>query len=372
MVDGKRRRTDAAARVRALLAVARRIADPGDSLGVCARARLCELSDLSLSGVELALSRHLETTASDLELATFIERAEESARCAVVLSGNVCTAALRALAFGLATASSVLVKPSRRDPVLAELLAAELPTLEVVRSVEEALDRLQTGDELHVYGSEATVAAIEPRATARGLTLRSHGSGFGVAAIEADDAIESATVALATALVPFDGRGCLSPRLAFVAGGRARGRAFADSLNGALSKLALTVPRGTLSTLERGELSRFANAYQLLGEVWQHQDHLVAFDPFPEALSLAPAHRGVCVLAAEAAVAAHLLTPFSRRVTAIGQVGNRPGPLAHALAQTSPFARLGRLENMQRPPFDGPVDLRNILAQSAGTKTRSR
>ncbi len=47
---------DALARVRRVVAAGRRIADPADTLGREARARLPETSGLSPEGVELALT----------------------------------------------------------------------------------------------------------------------------------------------------------------------------------------------------------------------------------------------------------------------------------------------------------------------------
>lgn len=364
-------RPAAEARVRAALAVAKRIANADDLLGIRARARLIELGDLSREGVELALSEHLETTATEAEIASFVGRAEEAAHCAVILSANVCTAALRALAFGLATAPLVRVKASRRDPVLAELLAGELPSVELVYTLADATANLHLGDELHAYGSDATLTALAPHAAELGLTLKGHGTGFGLAVIEADDPVEGSALALARAIVPFDGRGCLSPRLAFVAGDAARGHAFAVSLNASLERAGQDVPRGPLSDEERAELRLFLRTSELIGEIWEGPNHLIALDASAEAVTPAPAHRGISVVSASSADISRLLTPWRAFVTAIGSQ-KRGGPLACAASRVAPFARTSTLAAMQRPPFDGPVDLRRLDGQLTGTNTRSR
>jgi hypothetical protein len=51
-----------------------------------------------------------------------------------------------------------------------------------------------------------------------------------------------------------------------------------------------------------------------------------------------------------------LLGPWSRAITAIGAAG--AGPLVDAVLALLPGARRSPLGVMQRPPLDGPVDLR--------------
>jgi len=370
MGEARAASADATARVRAALGVAARIANPEDSLGIRARDRLEHLGELSPEGVELALSSHLEVGATDSELAAFVGAAVPSRRVAVVLSANVCTAPLRALALALASAPSILVKPSRRDPVLAELLAETVPGVSQVQSLEDALTRLAPGDELHAYGSDETLAAIAAKSQPYGVRMRGHGTGFGLATVEADDDPAEAAAALAASLVPFDGRGCLSPRLAFIDGGAARARAFAEELHRALGELGERVPRGPLAAAERAELALHRRALELVGAAWEGPHHMVSLDTAPESLAPAPAHRAIALVAASAANAVPLLAPWSRFVTCVGR--RRPGALNRAVEAITPFARAAPLDAMQRPPFDGPVDRRPSLPQPTGTNTRSR
>ncbi|MBL8741026.1 MAG: proline dehydrogenase, partial [Myxococcales bacterium] len=150
---------DGAQRIDAALSVARRVRDPRDPLGIEARARLLPTSGLSREGLELALTEHLETDASPAERERLLAWARDgvgpSARCHVVLSANVVTAALRAIVLGLVSAPEVRVKPSRREPALAPLLVAEIAPL--LSSGELALvDSLDVapGDQVHAYGRD--------------------------------------------------------------------------------------------------------------------------------------------------------------------------------------------------------------------------
>ncbi|HVY49118.1 MAG TPA: acyl-CoA reductase, partial [Minicystis sp.] len=206
---------DARVRVERVLAAGARIADPADPLGREARARLRETSGLTPQGVALALDEHLERGASPAELDAFVARATPARRAVVVLSANVCTAALRAIAFGCATAADVLTRPSRRDPVVAELVAraraddaAFAAAGGRVALTRDEIVEPRAGDEVHVYGGDDAIAAYRRRLPA-GASLRAHGPGFGAALVGAEADPVDAACALARDVVPFDQRGCL-------------------------------------------------------------------------------------------------------------------------------------------------------------------
>lgn len=377
--------SDAAlARVHRLLAAGRRIVDPRDALGIEARDRLPASSGLSAAGVELALREHFETAPSDDELRRLLGAVGVAERCHLVLSANVCTAALRALALALATAAEVAVRPSRRDPVVAELLVRALADdaqavalgvrVDTVREVAPA-----PGDELHVYGSDATIAAFR-RGEARvllppGVVLRGHGTGLGVAAVEAGTDLDAAAAALARDVVPFDQQGCLSPRFAFVAGGAARAEHLATALTAELRRLGEPVPRGALAADEEQAIAAWAQTMRAVGDVDLGAHHGVAVDVAPQALLLPPAARIVCVLAADAPALGALLSPLARHLAATGVASsvepalhvareNEPsGALAAALRTIAPRARRSPIGSMQRPPLDGPVDLRTEVVR---------
>lgn len=328
-------------RVRAVVAAGRRIADPNDPLGREARARLPLTSGLSVEGVELALTEHLETSPSEADLDAFMRAIEPAPRCHVVLSANVCTAALRALASAVATSEVVYVKPSRRDPVVAELLVRALATPQMVSAIAA-----EPGDQVQLYGSDETIAAIAGT-LAPGVVLRAHGTGLGVAVVEAGDDPKGAAAAIAHDLVVFDGRGCLSPRLVMTGGDAA---ALAQALHEALLARGEAIPRGALTSEERASLRATRSLYEAVGQAHEGPHHAVFVDASPEAIALAPACRATVVLGGQLAV----LAPVAAHIAAVGGAG----PMTDSVSRMCPKARRSALGRMQKPPLDGPVDLR--------------
>jgi hypothetical protein len=348
---------DGEQRLEAALSIARRVRDPLDSLGVEARERLLASAGLSREGLELALTQHLEIDASAADRARLSAWAMESERCHVVLSANVVTAAFRAIVLGLLSAPHVLVKASRREPELARLLVGEIaPLLESGSlSLVDSLEA-QPGDQVHAYGSDTTLAAIAAALPA-GARFRGHGSGFGVAVIDATADVEPSARSLARDVVAFDQRGCLSPRVAMALGGPARARSVALALHEALADLGRKIPRGDLDESTRAELARFRQTMRALGDVWEERDHLVALDTAPAALVLPPAARAVSVLAcSDLSVAARIVAPVSRWITSLGIASASDAAAFDALHPRG--CRVARLGEMQRPPLDGPVDER--------------
>jgi hypothetical protein len=340
-----------------VVAAGRRAADGADPLGRAARAGLVASSGLSPEGVELALGEHLETDPAPADLEALVASTQEASRCHVVLSANVCTAALRAIAIAVATAPQIFVRPSRRDPTLALLLVEALATDPAFIAASGAVSCVEEvapapGDELHVYGSDETVQALGSAAPA-GVVLRGHGTGLGVAVVGARDAIEHAATAIAADVVPFDQRGCLSPRAVLVEGDAARAEHFASALHTSLTDLARRVPRGPLSLEERASLANYRASLEAVGAVWEASDHLVGLDPAPRALVLPPATRAVHVVPASASA---ILAPWARFITCVG--ADRDGDLASAVRSLAPRARVACLGAMQKPPLDGPVDRR--------------
>ncbi len=348
------------ARVHAVVAAGRRVTDPADPLGREARAMLLGSSGLSAQGVELALIDHLETHPAPEHLQALLAAVGPAPSCHVVLSANVCTAALRAIAVAVAVAPRVVVRPSRRDPGLAPLLARALtadPAFEAAGGSLACVEAIAPapGDELHLYGGDEAVRVLAASADPR-VIVRAHGTGFGVAVVGPDCAVEVAAGALARDVVPFDQRGCLSPRVALVEGPSRRAASFAFALDQALRALSATVPRGALEPGARGELALYRAAIQAVGELREGPGHAVGLDPGARALLLPPAARVVHVVPAAAGVVPALLGSWAAYLTSIGSIG--AGNLVTAVHDLAPDARRARLGEMQRPPLDGPVDLR--------------
>jgi len=357
-VSGARRA--ARRRVLAIVAAGRRLATPTDPLGARARQRLPASTGLSPAGVELALGEHLEVAPGDAELAALLDRAGAAAACHVLLSANVCTAPLRALACAVATAPVVALRPSRRDPVVAELLVEALKQDHDFDGEVRLVSSLAPtgGDEVHLYGSDetlATVAATLPP----GVSLRAHGTGLGVGLVEADDDLAAVAAALATDVVVFDGKGCLTPRFALVMGPATCAERLATELDAALTEQARQVPRGSLDGAERAALSRYQHLVDSLGQGHWAAHHAVGFDPAPTQLVLPPAARCIHVAPVSAASLERLLAPWATLVTALGC--RRDGPLGKRARALCPAARISPAGRMQTPPLDGPVDRRTVV-----------
>jgi hypothetical protein len=347
-------------RVLAVLEVARACVDPSSAIGRSAREALEATSGLAPAGVELALSRHLETHAAEDELASLLASVGTAPRCHVVLAANVCTAAVRALALAVATAPDVVVRPSRRDPGLAPLFVRELEVSGRFRLGGGSI-RLATeidaapGDEVHAYGSDASMDAIGA-ALPRNVIFRPHGTGLGVAVIARGADVANAAELLAADVVPFDQRGCLSPRVAIVIGDASRARAFSSALAAALSRASAAVPRGELDTAATAELATFRTLATSLGEPIEDRDHLVAFFPDAPPVPLPPPCRAVSVIAADAPeIVRDVVAPMLRFVTTIG--GSTDDDATRSL-EALPGVRYAQLGKMQSPPLDGPVDRR--------------
>lgn len=355
--------TPARARVQRVVALARRIADPADPLGQEARVSLASTSGLSAEGLELSLGEHLESCPAPADLDALLRGASPAPRCHLVLSANVCTAAVRAVACAVASAPKVLVRPSRRDPALASLLVRELaadPAFpgEVALVAEIAPE---PGDEVHLYGSDESLAAVAARLPP-GAVVRAHGTGLGVAVIEG--AIEPAAEALGRDVVAFDQRGCLSPRAALVHGDA---EAFAEALHRALGALGERVPRGPLEVDTAAEITRYRGTLEAIGTYRAGPHHAVGVDPSPRALVLPPPARVVHVVPASPADVDALLGPWAPFLTVVG--ADADGELARAIRALAPRARNAALGEMQRPPLDGPVDLRLAASPAAGYRT---
>ncbi len=344
--------------VRRWLEAARRVyADRARLVPVLARA-----TGLSPEGVELGFAS-LERDASAGELAALVAAAGDAAHVHVVLSANVFIAPLRAIALARAAAARVTVRPSPRDPVLAAALVAAAGDPAVTLTAERDLQATEA-DRVDAYGRAETLARV--RATVRpGVRVREHGPGLGVAFVGAGADLEAAAEALAADVVPFDQRGCLSPRVALVEGGPAEGEAFARALHERLLAWQSRVPRGELAEAEHAALARWRDALAFAGAAWfgGGLDGEVAFAATERTalspLALPPTGRNVVVTAvASAAAARGALASIAPFVVAVGRGG--PGEAGRVADLGLPHARVSALGSMQRPPLDGPVDRRGV------------
>ncbi len=313
------------------------------------RSELSFVTKLSPAGVDFALDHALETDPSQAELDALIDGATEASRVVVVLSSNVFTASLRAIALAKAAAAKVIVKPSRREPMFVRLLAeyASDPDVEIVKEID--IRSIEHG-ELHAYGSDATLQTIAAQVP-NGAVLRAHGTGFGVACIDATAPLDEAAEALSRDVVLFDQSGCLSPRIAFVVGDSERAEAFGRSVYEALNGWATRVPRGAVDEQTLMEVRGYADSMRMVGAVLEAKDHVVAIW---DRVRLPPAARVVHIVPLRGPelldAALGKLAPF---VTTVGAYG---APLE--MRWLSRGRRAAVLGMMQSPPLDGPVDPR--------------
>jgi Acyl-CoA reductase (LuxC) len=358
---------EARARVSCILRASRRIQDPSDVLGQEARRRLPEDTGLTGQSIALALTEHFETNPSEAAIEALLASTSSAPVCHVTLSANVFIAPLRALALAVATSERVYVRPSRRDPVMTELLvralaedpmfAAANGTLEMVEMV-----RPEPGHELHLYGSDENLAAIMSTLP-EGVIVRAHGSGIGLAIVSASDDLESAADFIARDVGVFDQRGCLSPRFVFVEGPSIRGESFAAALHRSLRSFSEKYPRGPIDSALLSEIVHYRATIEAIGTYWEGPSHAVAFDPAPRALLLPPAARIVHVVATAESDPQKLLAPWLRYVTTVG--ANSESGLAQRMKEWLPRSRFSPLGFMQRPPLDGPVDRRTDATRTS-------
>ena len=344
---------DALLRVGAMIAAAKRLADPGDPLGVEARAELPISTGLSPEGVELALTRCLETDPSDHEVLAFVRSVPRAPRAHVLLSANVFVAAHRAVALALAASAEVVVRPSRREPITARLLERGVPGL--FRVVDE-LDP-EPGDHVWAYGEADTLDAVRG-GVPTGVVVHPHGPGIGVVFVDAVGAarrdLDATAAAVADDVVPFDQRGCLSPRIVFVLCETTHIRTFGEALSGALAHAALRVPVGRLDENELAGRSRYRDTMLAAGTLLPAGDGFVGLDFDGRAIVVPPPGRNVHVMLC--ADPKDVTGPLGDVVTSIAVAGDRA--LVERVSSLFPRARITEPGKMQTPPFDGPVDRR--------------
>lgn len=342
-------------RVDALIAAAKRIADPLDPLGVKARAELPVATGLSPEGVDFALGRCLETHPEDEEVRALVRSVPRVPGAHVLLSANVFVAAHRAVALALAASADVVVRPSRREPTMVRLLERAAPGL--FRIAERLEPR--PGDHVWAYGEAETLEAVR-RDFPDDVVLHGHGPGIGIVFVDAQAEPlgdpDAAARAVADDVVPFDQRGCLSPRVVFVLGESRVVRSFAEALARALGDAAARVPLGRLDSEEIGETRRYRDAMLVAGAVLPTAGGIVGLDVDGRAVVVPPPGRNVHVMGCTDPES--VMGALGSTVTTIGVAGG--SALRRRIANLFPHARVTQPGAMQTPPFDGPADRRNL------------
>lgn len=345
--------SEARDRVERLVAAAGRLVEPSGDAGRHLRRVLRDTTGLSAEGIDYAIDHCLEVHPSESEMRQFCA-AVQSAPCAhVILSANVFTATLRAIALALVASDRVFVRPSRREPHMAEHLCVATGGLfELVTTIEPG-----PADIVFAYGEDETLAAIRA-SLPEGSIFCGHGAGIGVAFVAPDrggDWPERAASRLARDIVAFDQRGCLSPRIACVLGEAADGARFCDSIARELGELETSIPRGRLSSLEKNAIVRYRDTVAYAGQVFKAGSGWVGFDADGTTLLLPPVGRNLHVLRVDS------VSPVCRALgDLVSAVGVSPTSLQVGVANLLPAARVSEIGHMQRPSFDGPVDRRSL------------
>jgi len=342
-------------RVQRVIEAMRRVAGRvlRDDGGLC--TALVSATHLSRQGVELAVREHLETDPSEEEVQSLVASAGRAPAAHVVLSANVFTAGARALALAAATAPRVFVRCSRREevfvPALIEAIGAGLGGIERTTAIAPS-----PGDELHLYGSDATLRTICAGLDA-GVRVRAHGTGIGLALVGVDADSREVGRLLARDMVPFEQRGCLSPRAA-IARGPAAAHELAEALRDALDAWRTQVPPGPADPALVAERTAFRALASAVGDWVACGDGGIAVAHGLRAPWFAPTGRNLLVVAFDDDdAAARWVAPMAHHVASLGVSGDeRDWP---RVSQACAGARRSAIGRMQKPPFDGPVDRRH-------------
>jgi hypothetical protein len=311
---------------------------------------LVQSTGLSKEGVELALAQHLETDPSDEELVALIDKAKPTSHVHVVLSANVFTGALRAIACARAAAPKVSVQLSSRESVFARKLIETIADPGIFTVDRGDVEKISEG-EIHVYGRAETIENVRARVKP-GVLVRAHGPGIGVAVVLQSDRMGEVATAIARDVVPFDQRGCLSPRIVFVVGDFSRAEDLSERLGAALALLGRKIPRGALTSEEAAESARFLETMRFVGTAHVGRDDAVTLS---KTCVVPPPGRHVHVASIESSEAfSEIVKPISGYVAA---VGCSDCTIARFFSHSVRISDFGK---MQKPPFDGPVDLRAV------------
>jgi hypothetical protein len=132
-------------------------------------------------------------------------------------------------------------------------------------------------------------------------------------------------------------------------------REIAVELARTLEQLEQRIPRGRLTASELSEIVRYRDTAHFVGAVFEAGVGWVSLGQ-ADAWLLPPTGRNVHVLTTSDPITA--LKPYLPLLTCCA-VAAEP-TLRERLRRAAPGARLCRFGEMQSPPFDGPVDRREL------------
>jgi hypothetical protein len=354
---------DRVERILAVRRAAQALADPHGEHSARARAELVQETGLSPQGVALALEQCLEHQVSRATLSGLVKVQPLLSRSHVLLSANVFTAAFRAVVLGLCQSPQTQVRASRRSSAFPRLL------WELSGGAFDLVDALvpQSGESLWAYGTAETLSSLRTQLPS-GVQFHAHGPGMGVAVFRQpvhydDPELPTHIAGLVSDVIAFDQRGCLSPRLVLVEGTRSYAEQVCDLLVRTLDEAERAVPRGQLDPQETADALRYEATVTYLGSSAPAGMGMVFLDPVPQRVLTPPVgrylHVSVC------SDAASTLVTLGPELTGVGIYNGQdlPGRLQERIGPRR-YVALGQ---MQRPAFDGPVDLRSGFAHTKRT-----
>jgi hypothetical protein len=359
-------------RLRAIASVAAVLGQPDAEL----LTQLAASCGLSIENVRFGLT----TTFGAFDEASLraLARSREGApyeAVALVLAGNVFTAAARPMLLALLAGAPVLAKASSQDSALplaiARLLSARAPALGAACAVlafsrddaRRMRAALEPADSVHVLGGDEAVAAVGAQLTAsQHFVGRGHGLGFGLVergALASPLSAALAAHAFALDVAAYDQRGCLSPHAVFVErGGAVDALGFARLLYEELHAREQAQPRGALPKEAAAEQMQWRGLAAARGELLEHERFAVSCE-HDAAPRPSPGYRNVGVYALDAATGlGERCGPLARWVKALGVAGAET-----AITQRSTLGPAATLApyvcaagSMQTPPLAAPLD----------------
>jgi acyl-CoA reductase-like NAD-dependent aldehyde dehydrogenase len=381
-------------RAEGIAAAARLLLDPEGTPGAELRAALLASTGLTAPVIEHGLRTTLATFERDALLSLLAsarsDHEHEPARAplplaAVVLAGNVFSAAARPMLLPLLCGVPLLAKASSAGDALPRALqralAATDPRLGAASAVvtyareQQALTEalLREAALVSAYGSDETMAALGARLPA-GTRLLVHGHGLSAlviarAALAGDVPARELAERIALDIAAYDQRGCLSPHFALVeSGGAVEARTFARLLAEALASLERTLPRGALPRDAAADELQWRAVAAAVGDLHKGPRYAVSYEA-DSPLRPSPGYRNLAVHdCADLDDAARRLAPFGRHLKALALA---PSPTAHPHAP--PLAALAPYTcepgSMQTPPLTAHLDGLHPLEGLHATRT---
>ena len=237
------------------------------------------------------------------------------------------------------------------DPFLTEALPDLCPDL---FSVVDRIDP-QSGDHVYAYGADATMRTLHATLPP-GVVFHAHGHGFGLVWLEGAHDVASVAHEIAKDAAAFDQRGCASPRVVALEPG-VEADELLDALQSAFADLSASMPVGHLSNDEIADVTRFRLlAHAVSDRVVESSSSVVALQRESSHVLLPPVGRHLVLISGRDALSR--LAQAKDLITTVAIEDS--DAQRRRIRSLFPRARICGLGRMQRPPFDGPIDLRTI------------